>query len=265
MKTWRIIPLETHNAFMNMAIDEAILASRIQNLVPNTIRFYQWNPSAVSIGKNQNINEQIYPESIKKYKVDVVRRTSGGGTVYHDQMGEITYSITALKKDIALDFTLVYIKIYSAIIDALRLLGIPADFVDGDIKKCPNLTVKGKKISGSAQTIKRDFLQQHGTLLIEANLEKMFKLLRIGSLDCSLATQIGKKKITSIQNELKHHVPVKTVENALKQGFKAILKINLETKKLTDNEFALAKKLCKNKYLKDNWNQNGVISYPSAI
>ena len=265
MKTWRFIPLETHNAFMNMAIDEAILASRMRNLVPNTIRFYQWNPSAVSIGKNQKILEQIYPKSIKKYKVDVVRRTSGGGAVYHDQRGEITYSITALKKDIALDFTSVYTKIYSAIIDALRLLGIPADFVDGDIKKCPNLTVNGKKISGSAQTIKRDIIQQHGTILIGVNFEKMFKLLRIGSLDCSLATQIGKKKITSIQNELKHDIPVITVENALKQGFKAILKINLETNKLTDNEFILAKKLYENKYSKDDWNQSGVNSSLSAI
>ena len=58
MKTWRLIPLETHNAFMNMAIDEAILLARIKNLVPNTIRFYQWKPSAVSIGKNQNLLDQ---------------------------------------------------------------------------------------------------------------------------------------------------------------------------------------------------------------
>jgi len=151
MKTWRLIPLKTHNAFMNMAIDEAILVSRIKNLVPNTIRFYQWNPSAISIGKNQDINEQIYPKALTKYGVDVVRRTSGGGAVYHDQKGEITYSITAMKNDLGSDFTSVYTKIYSAIIDSLRLLGIPADFVKGNIKNCPNLTVDGKKISGSAQ------------------------------------------------------------------------------------------------------------------
>ncbi len=176
MKTWRLIPLQTHNAFMNMAIDEAILLSKIKNLIPNTIRFYQWKPSAVSIGKNQKILEQIFPKALKKYQVDVVRRTSGGGAVFHDYRGEITYSITALRKDIAMDFTSVYIKIYSAIIDALRLLGIPADFVEGDLKNCPNLTVNGKKISGSAQTVKREIIQQHGTLLVNVDLKKMFEL-----------------------------------------------------------------------------------------
>ena len=257
MKTWRLIPLETHNAFMNMAIDEAILKSRIKNLVPNTIRFYQWKPSAVSIGKNQKIHEQIYPEALKKYQVDVVRRTSGGGAVYHDYKGEITYSITAFKKDIAKDFTLVYTTIYSAIIDALRLLGIPADFVEGDLKNCPNLAVNGKKISGSAQTVKREIIQQHGTLLMSVNLNKMFELLRIGNLDCNYAIQIGKRKITSIQNELRHDISVKTVENALKQGFKAILKINLENDTLTNTELTIAKKLYESKYLTDNWNHKG--------
>ena len=60
MKTWRLINLETYNAFMNMAIDEAILIARMDNLIPNTIRFYQWFPDAISIGKNQNLQDQVY-------------------------------------------------------------------------------------------------------------------------------------------------------------------------------------------------------------
>jgi len=127
MKTWRLIPLSTNDAFMNMAIDEAILISKIKNFIPNTIRFYQWNPSAVSIGRNQNINEQIYPQALKEYQIDVVRRTSGGGAVYHDQNGEVTYSLTATISDLGSDYTSVYQKVYSAIIDSLRLLGIPAE------------------------------------------------------------------------------------------------------------------------------------------
>jgi lipoate-protein ligase A len=254
MKTWRLIPLKTHNAFMNMAIDEAILISRIKKLVPNTIRFYQWEPSAISIGKNQDISEQIYPQALTKYGVDVVRRTSGGGAVYHDQKGEITYSITAMKNDIGTDFTSVYTKIYSAIIDSLRLLGITADFVKGNIKFCPNLTVAGKKISGSAQTVKRDIIQQHGTLLLNINLTRMFELLRIKNMDCELATKIGKRKITSIQNEVKHQISANTVANALKQGFKAILKINIKTDELSPNEIKLAKNLYETKFLTKEWN-----------
>ena len=254
MKTWRLIPLKTHNAFMNMAIDEAILTARIDNLIPNTIRFYQWTPSAISIGKNQNLQDQVYPDALLKYGVDVVRRTSGGGAVYHDSTGEITFSITAKTSDLGSDVTAVYKKIYSSITDSLRLLGIPADFIDSDGKNCPNLTVSGKKISGSAQTVKRNIIQQHGTLLLNVNLDRMFQLLRLKRLDRELATKIGKRKITSVKNELKHDISISTVINALTQGFKAILKINIKTSGLTAYELALAKKLNDSKFSTTKWN-----------
>ena len=259
MDTWRLIPLQTHNAFMNMAIDEAILQSRVENLTSNTIRLYQWQPSAVSIGKNQNPNETVYMDNCRKLGVDIVRRNSGGGTVFHDQTGELTYSVTAQTQDLkATDITEVYTSIYAAITDALRLLGIPADYNSGDQKNCPNLTVNTRKISGSAQTVKRNIFQQHGTLLLNANLPLMFQLLHTKNTEnCSTAAQIAQRKITSVQNELKHRVTAETAANALIQGFKAILKINLNPAQLTLYEQALANKLCNSKYATDNWNQNG--------
>jgi lipoate-protein ligase A len=257
MGTWRLIPLETHNAFMNMAIDEAILQSRIENLIPNTLRLYQWQPSAVSIGKNQNPNDTTYVENCQKLGVDIVRRNSGGGTVFHDQTGELTYSATAQARDLGKDIPAVYTCIYSAVTDALRLLGIPADFSSGDQKNCPNLTVNARKISGSAQTVKRNIVQQHGTLLLNVNLPLMFQLLRVNGIDqCGLAAQVAERKITSVQNELGHKVTAETAANALTQGFKAILKIHLNSAQLTMYEQALAKKFCTSKYATDNWNQN---------
>jgi len=258
MNTWRLIPLETHNAFMNMAIDEAILTARTENYVPNTLRFYQWQPSAVSIGKNQNPNNTVYVDNCRKLGVDIVRRNSGGGTVYHDQTGEITYSVTAQTRDLSRTayITGAYTNIYAAITDALRLLGIPADFNAGDTKNCPNLTVQGKKISGSAQTLKRNVIQQHGTLLLSVDLLRMFQLLRVPFTDnCSLAAQTATRKITSVQNELGHAVTAETAANALAQGFMAKLKIHLISSKLTLYEQALAKKLYARKYSTAGWNQ----------
>jgi len=262
MNTWRLIPLETHNGFMNMAIDEAILTSRIENLVPNTIRFYQWKPSAVSIGKNQRAKEQVYLDSLREHGVDLVRRTSGGGTVYHDQTGEITYSITAQTRDLGQDVTAVYAIVYAAVNDALRLLGVPADYSLGNQKNCPNLTVAGKKISGSAQTLRHGVVQQHGTLLLSVDLSFMFKLLRVPfTEDCSLATQIAQRKITSIQNELHHSISAKTVEKALAQGFKAILRIPLKNSALTQYEQALANRFYKEKFSTASWNDTGKLTF----
>jgi len=57
---------------MNMAIDEAILRARIENLVPNTLRFYRWNPSAVSIGRFQIIQNEVQLDNCRKHGVDLV-------------------------------------------------------------------------------------------------------------------------------------------------------------------------------------------------
>jgi lipoyltransferase/lipoate-protein ligase len=257
MDTWRLLPLETNNAFMNMAIDEAILTGRIAGKVPNTLRFYRWQPSAVSIGKNQNPENEIYLDACRKLGVDVVRRISGGGTVYHDFEGEVTYSVTAKTADLGTaDITTVYTKIYEAVTDALRLLGIPADFSIGDAKNCPNLTVNGKKISGSSQTISRGVVLQHGTVLVKVDLPKMFMLLKLKSATCAQAADIAKRKITSIQKELGHEVMPETVANASAQGFRAILKIQLEPAELTANEVKLAQKLYEEKYATAEWNFN---------
>ena len=93
MTNWRLINLATHDAFSNMAIDEAILNARLRNEVPNTLRFYRWKPSTVSIGKNQSISTEANIYECEKAGVDIVRRITGGGAVYHDYEGEITYSI----------------------------------------------------------------------------------------------------------------------------------------------------------------------------
>jgi lipoate-protein ligase A len=151
----------------------------------------------------------------------------------------------------------VYVKIYEAIKDALRLLGITADFSCGDAKNCPNMTVGGKKISGSSQTITRGVVLQHGTLLRSVDLPKMFQLLKLKNASCTQAADIAKRKITSIQNELGHAVMPETVANALTHGFRAMLKIQVEPGELTVYEVELANKLYKEKYATSEWNFEG--------
>ena len=260
MDTWRLIPLETHNAFMNMAIDEAILTTRIANRVPNTLRLYRWQPSAVSIGKNQNPHNELYIDNCHKLGIDIVRRISGGGTVFHSATDEVTYSVIAQTANIAKDIPATYQRIYAAITDALRLLGIPADYNTGNQKNCPNLTVNNKKISGSAQTIRKGAVLQHGTLLLNVNFTQMFTLLRVPwAKNCMHVTAVAKRKITSIHETVGHAVSPETASNALIQGFQNAFSIQLATGKLklTPYEHELAEQLYKEKYATDEWNFNG--------
>ncbi|MHA1710939.1 MAG: lipoate--protein ligase family protein, partial [Candidatus Freyarchaeota archaeon] len=98
MGAWRLLELEVNDAFMNMAVDEAILVARISGRAPNTLRFYRWNPSTVSIGRFQDVFSVVNVESCRQHGVDIVRRITGGGAVYHDHDGEITYSVVVDKK-----------------------------------------------------------------------------------------------------------------------------------------------------------------------
>jgi lipoate-protein ligase A len=132
-----------------------------------------------------------------------------------------------------------------------------ADFSGGDVKNCPNMTVGGKKISGSSQTNSRGVVLQHGTVLRTIDLPKMFQLLKLKNATCSQAADIGKRKITSIQNELGHAVMPETIANALAQGFKAMLKIQLETNELKAFEVENANRLCREKYATKEWNFEG--------
>jgi len=262
MAVWRLLKLETYNAFMNMAIDEAILRARIENHVHNTLRFYCWKPSAVSIGRFQNIEKEVQLDNCRKHGVDVVRRITGGGTVYHDSEHETTYSVVANKKDLeAPDITAVYAKIYAGLAEAVKILGLRADFNKGNVKTCPNLMVNGKKISGSAQSHKKGVVLQHGTLLVDVELKKMFTLLRVPwARTCMEVVGVAERKITSIKKELGRHVSVEEVKQALVKGFQKALNMKLVKDKLTLYEKELVEKLYKEKYATDEWNFQGKTS-----
>ena len=242
-----------------MAVDEAILTARTIDLVPNTLRLYRWKPSAVSVGKNQKPEVEVRLENCRRLGVDVVRRISGGGTVYHDERNEVTYSLVARTGDLGVrDIAAVYQKVYDGVRDALRLMGITADFNEGDAKNCPNLTVKGRKISGSSQANKRDIVLQHGTLLLDVDLEKMFTLLRVPWAKTTLeVVAVAEKRITSIKGELGHGVSPETAANALASGFKNALRVQIVRGHLSKFEIELSQKLCRDKYATDDWNFHG--------
>ena len=256
MNEWRLLELETHDPYMNMAIDEAILTAKTANRVQNTIRFYRWNPSAVSIGKFQKLENEVWLEDCRKHGVGFVRRITGGGAVYHDARDEVTYSVVARKEDLeASDITEVYAKTYSGLAEALRILGIRADFNEGNAKVCPNLTVNGRKISGSSQSHKHGTVLQHGTLLINVDLEKMFTFLRVPWAKTRMEiVNLAKQKMTSIRTELGRDVSAERVSKALVEGFQNALNIDLVEDNLSVHERELAGKLAKEKYATDEWN-----------
>lgn len=257
MSNWRLLKLKTTDAFTNMAVDEAIMKARIEERVPNTLRFYQWRPSAVSIGRFQTLTNEVYVENCKAHQVDIVRRITGGGAVYHDSNGEITYSIVTKTADLEctdLDMLSAYQKICSGLNEAVKILGAKAEFRPPDQKRCPNLTIKGRKISGNAQSCKKGVLLQHGTFLLDIDYEMMFTFLKVPwakTLDDVL--KISKKKLTSARQELESQFTTKKAFQALVDGFEKVLNMQLVEEELTEYENKLAKKLRRKRFVTEDW------------
>lgn len=257
-EAWRLLRPEVHRAFMNMAVDEAVMTARTENRVPNTLRLYRWKPSAVSIGKFQRVEDEVQLENCRNHGVDVVRRITGGGSVYHDADNEVTYSVIVSKNDLGTeDITAVYARIYAGIAEAAKILGVTADFSEGSAKACPNLTVKGRKISGSAQSHRRGMVLQHGTILADVDLEKMFTFLRVPwAKTCMEVVGVARNRITSLRMELGREVSLDSVGIALAEGFAKALGVELVDGELTPFERELAEKLCK-KYASNEWTFHG--------
>jgi len=256
---WRLLRLKACDAFTNMAVDEAIVTARIEGLVPNTLRLYRWSPSAVSVGRFQDVSNEVQVENCQRLGIDIVRRITGGGTVYHDSQGEITYSVIAREEDLGTkDVLQAYNTICNGLIEAAKILSVKADFDTGDPKNCPNITIQGRKISGSAQFHKGGVLLQHGTFLLDADLEKMFTFLRVPwAKTITDVVCVAREKLTSVKEELGRAVSTEEAYWALAKGFETALNLQLRDGALTAQEQKLARDLRRGKFSTQEWNLRG--------
>lgn len=243
---WRVIPLETHTAAMNMAIDEAISNAATAGKVPPTIRFYRWRPSAVSIGYFQSLAQEVAMDVCDQQQVDVVRRRTGGGAVYHDYHGEITYSVIAPEAMFPKGIIDSYHIICGWVIASLKNLGLDAQF-----HPINDILVGGKKISGNAQTRRGGVLLQHGTVLYDVDVEKMFSLLKVGK------EKIADKLIADVKQRVTRVLDHTSI--SLEEVYQAMINGFTQDKEwehgaLTSEEEIHARELAGNRYASGEWN-----------
>jgi lipoate-protein ligase A len=230
---------------MNMALDEAIM-ERVREGSAPTIRFYTWTPSAVSIGYFQGFNLEIDDQACLTRGIDVVRRTTGGGAVYHDSDGEITYSLIAPEKMYPKDIIESYRVICGHVVDALKKLGIEARF-----NPINDVLVGEQKISGNAQTRRGGVLLQHGTILYTVDVDQMFSVLRVPDekLKDKLVQSVM-KRVTSV-HDVAPNISKEELTKALLDSFTAGKEWALG--KYTKEELARAEILAHRKYGSAAW------------
>lgn len=243
---WRlIIDDKPRCASENMALDYALLKLC---KIP-TLRLYTWKPAAVSIGRFQSLNDEVNLEFCRENKIDFVRRITGGGAVFHEN--ELTYSLTVKENNsfFSPDLHESYKSICSAVINGLSILGIKADYIPIN-----DLLCNGKKISGCAQTRKDKTILQHGTLILEVDKEKMFKVLKVPLEKISDKNlQDIKDRVTSISAELKRKVSVKELADCIIKGFEKTFNLEFELNPVSAEETQLMKKIEQDIFKNPKW------------
>jgi len=182
---WRLILDGAAPGAWNMAVDEALLLSHAAGAVPPTLRFYDWQPACVSLGRLQKLDDTrgLNIAAIKASGFDMVRRPTGGRAVLHQH--EITYSIVLSMDLLPFDCRAVvssYAWLNRGFTAGLHDLGLDGMFTRSaadtsaagaancfsSAAQCDFL-VADKKLIGSAQYRRRGVILQHGSLLLDVD------------------------------------------------------------------------------------------------
>lgn len=257
----------------NMAFDEALLHWHSISEIPPVIRFYEWQPSTLSIGYFQKANRDLDFEQIHKQQVGFVRRPTGGRAVLHEN--ELTYSIIVSEEypNMPKTVTEAYRVLSEGLLKGFQNLGLEAYFsvpqsteqlealtkpksaVCFDASSWYELVVEGKKVAGSAQTRQEGVILQHGSILIDLNQEKLLSLFTYPSQEAKdkMAKKLPEKAV-AINSLTTKKIDVAMCIESFHKGFQEALDIELIEYKLTKKQEDFIENLAETKYRSDDWN-----------
>lgn len=224
----------------NLATEEFLLDNKTDDC------FYLYiNRPSIIVGKHQNSLAEINVEYVKENNIDVVRRLSGGGAVFHDP-GNLNFSFIMNKE---INNTEGFKKYTRPILDVLKSLGVDAKFEGRN-----DLTIDGKKFSGNAKCIYNGKILQHGTLLFSSRLPDLSKALKVNPLKFKdKAVKSVRSRVTNISEHLKQPISLDAFENQIFEHIQNLYPSS-KTYKLTDDDILAIKKLVDEKYGTWDWN-----------
>jgi lipoate-protein ligase A len=257
---WRCIAQDYRTGPMQMALDEVAAETAVEDGL-RTVRVYSWEPSTLSLGYRQD------PETVdwaycEQAGIDVTRRQTGGGGIYHDVSGDISYSIVAPAEELPGDLMDCYELLCEPIFDAFERMDVDARFADTEsaalyqpscylreINPAHDVVADGTadshKISGNAQYRQRDAVIQHGSLsyaLVPDHHLGVFS-------DPGVSSDTFRDRVTSIreQSGIDRESAVTALETALSDWADA------DEAVWTDAELDRARELVDAKYGQDAW------------
>lgn len=231
----------------NLALEEYLF--RKFDSPGGCLMLWQNKPSVI-IGRYQNTHEEVNHDFVTQNDVEVVRRITGGGAVYHD-LGNVNFSFIDATASPSIDFAVYNCKI----IAALAEMGVAAESNGRN-----DIVIGGRKFSGNAQVISKEKILHHGTILYDANLDNVQKALSVDSAKYeSKGIKSVRSRITNVSDHLPHKVSVREFMDillgTLDEGF------HLREYNLNDDDKSGINHLYDHKYATWEWNYGAAPSF----
>jgi len=259
-REWRLVREEARPGPLNMALDEVAAETAATEGVA-TARVYRWEPSTLSLGYHQD------PDTIdwgfcEREGVTVARRPTGGGAIYHDSWGNVSYSVVAPAEDLPGDLMDSYEILCEPLFDALERVGIDAAFASEErpavydpacylraVHPAHDVVAGGRKLSGNAQYRQRDAVVQHGSLTFAKTTDR--HLACFSDPDATPAE--FDERVTSVceQVDVSRQRLVDALESALVDWS------NAHEGNWSERELAAARERVDEKFATDGWTRDG--------
>lgn len=214
---WNIIPPVAQQPLMNMALDEVLTERVGSGELGPTIRFWAWSAPCVVLGRFQSVRNEVNEENAAANGIQIVRRISGGGAMFIEPEGAITWSVYAPDALVAgMSFPESYAALDSWVIRTLRDLGVDAWYAPLN-----DITSANGKIGGAAQARRLGAVLHHTTMAYEMNVPLMLQTLRIGQEKLSdKGTRSADKRVGPLrqQTEMSRDAIIERLRAGLASG-----------------------------------------------
>ncbi len=236
MIQWRLLDTGWLSAAENMALDQTLLEAKSKMDTPNTVRFLQFTPPAVLVGYNQCVEQEVRLDFCRSAGIDINRRITGGGAIFFDE-SHLGWEIICDKSflDVGIANINFFKRACQPVVKGLREMGIDAEF-----RPRNDIEVEGRKISGTGGAEEGNAFLFQGTLLIDLDVETMFRALRIPIEKLNDKEIESAKERVSCLKWIMDKVPdIKELKYRFKSQFEKEFGVELEEKGLTREEKAL--------------------------
>ena len=236
MTAWRLLDTGLRPAAQNIALNRALLEARQENASPSTLRFLRFEPCAL-LGYHQSAEQELNLDYCREHGITIQRRITGGGAIYFDTT-QIGWELYLHKHELGTaDMSAISRRICEAAARGISTLGVEAQF-----RPRNDIEVDGRKISGTGGAFDGDALMYQGTLLIEFDVEKMLRVLKIPAEKLSDKTVASARERVANLADLLGQVPTMSqVQAALANAFAEEFAVEFAPSSLTPREEVLYK------------------------